>query len=525
MAILNKRVAVIGDGPAGLMLVLHLLNKVKTIHWYGENSKPGAGKLNRYNRVPANTHLKYLSAFFREQLGWHPDGGLQSISEDQSSDLVSIAEVMSRNSIEFKQDLQYLYEIAAVESSKSSTNFNTSGPNGHCDLNLLARLLAHMGGMLAELASTSASTSRSLQDELGIKSTVRYHFERVEDIIHADPSARWKILARSCKTEIVDDVVLAVGPKPRVAGSPWLRNCHAEMISLYTALDPHQLVQEVDNTDVVAVLGLSHSALLVLRNLIEEVTVRHVKCFYKKPLCYYKELSIAQLDEFSTTDDIIEYIRDYIKCNEPGLFPDGKADFLIHDNYGVKGLAAMFANTQIIQDEKRAGITCHDDKGNIFTLPHYVSTRPEQVSFHPVQHTDKPDLDLERKLDGVTKIIHAVGLERAPLPRIHYKGRRWIDKEVSYDRSSCRITYCQKNKLDTDEREERHFPGLYGAGHAFPEERVFRHVPDEIGLRWDQVIADEHVSNLLQEKETTEGVSDFALTAKHKLVPAILQIR
>ncbi len=226
-----------------------------------------------------------------------------------------------------------------------------------------------------------------------------------------------------------------------------------------------------------------------------------------------------------TTDDIIEYIRDYIKSNEPGSFPDGKADFLIHDNYGVKGLAAMFANTNIVQDENRAGLTCHDDKGNIFTLPHYVSTRPEEVSFHPVRHTDKPDLDLERELDGVTKIIHAVGLERAPLPGIHYKGRCWIDEEVSYDRSSCRITYCQNNKSDTDERKARHFPGLYGAGHAFPEERVFRHVPDEIGLRWDQVIADEHVSNLLQEKETTEGVSDFALTAKEKLVPAILQIR
>jgi len=80
------------------------------------------------------------------------------------------------------------------------------------------------------------------------------------------------------------NVVLAVGAEPKV-----LPFVGPEMVALCDALDVKRLDSVCQKDDVVAVFGSSHSAILVLRNLIDS-GIRRVVNFYQHPLRYAVEL-------------------------------------------------------------------------------------------------------------------------------------------------------------------------------------------------------------------------------------------
>lgn len=86
---------------------------------------------------------------------------------------------------------------------------------------------------------------------------------------------------RNPETLLAKNVILAIGSEPKS-----LQFDHLNEIPLTTALNPEALNQACKDTDVVAVFGSSHSAIIILKSLLEQTNVRHVINFYQDPLRY-----------------------------------------------------------------------------------------------------------------------------------------------------------------------------------------------------------------------------------------------
>jgi len=75
------------------------------------------------------------------------------------------------------------------------------------------------------------------------------------------------------------NIILAVGSEPKTMPSP------IPLIPMEDALDKEKLAKWVDHQDVVGVFGASHSAIIVIRLLLE-LGVKEVINFYRAPLRY-----------------------------------------------------------------------------------------------------------------------------------------------------------------------------------------------------------------------------------------------
>ena len=80
---------------------------------------------------------------------------------------------------------------------------------------------------------------------------------------------------------LAKNVILATGSEPK---SLQFENIYE--IPLTTALNPEALNQACEPEDVVAVFGSSHSAIIILKSLLEQTNVRQVINFYQDPLRY-----------------------------------------------------------------------------------------------------------------------------------------------------------------------------------------------------------------------------------------------
>ncbi len=162
---------------------------------------------------------------------------------------------------------------------------------------------------------------------------------------------------------LAKNVILAIGSESKT-----LSLAGHELISLETALDPVKLKEAVGPLDTIAVFGSSHSAILVLANLIE-LKAKKVINFYRSPHKY-------------------------------AVFLD---DWILFDDTGLKGFSAKWAKE-------------HLDG----TLPHNLS------------RVLTSDHTFEESLALCNKAIYAVGFERRKLPileqyeRLHYDDRTGI---------------------------------------------------------------------------------------------------
>jgi lysine/ornithine N-monooxygenase len=108
-------------------------------------------------------------------------------------------------------------------------------------------------------------------------------------------------------------VVLATGTIPKSL------NIHnfevTEEIDLSTALTPSKLKQELKSDDKAAVFGSSHSAMIIIRNLLE-AGVNDVANFYLEPLKYAVNMG----------------------------------DYTLYDNSGLKGETAKWVRKNISQN-------------------------------------------------------------------------------------------------------------------------------------------------------------------------------
>jgi len=142
----------------------------------------------------------------------------------------------------------------------------------------------------------------------------------------------------------------------------------------------------VTSSDVIGVVGSSHSAVLCLRNLLESKVSPRVINLYRSPLLYAVHL------------------------------PDGR---IMHDNTGLKGIAADWARERLEAGVfERAG-------------------RLERVCIK-----DSPETVVQA-LDRCSAVVHAVGFSRNPLPAIVREDGTPLMHQVVHDTKSGHIVGAQ----------------------------------------------------------------------------------
>lgn len=149
----------------------------------------------------------------------------------------------------------------------------------------------------------------------------------------------------------VNKVILAIGAEPKC-----LPISSVPIISLQDAMDSERLKNHVSHEDTVAVFGSSHSAILILRNLVEQ-KVKHIINFYRQPLRYAIPFE----------------------------------DWILFDDTGLKGTTAEWARS-------------HIDSGLL----------------HNVERIYSDENNIKNNLSRCTKAIYAIGFERRVFPKIEH---------------------------------------------------------------------------------------------------------
>lgn len=331
----------------------------------------------------------------------------------------------------------------------SVSGFSSLDPERGCDLahanDLVRKLTDHIKGM------------GSVRDMKGVVTRL----ERVDGLwrlsvdascASADAEGGYSgaTSGASSSSLLAERVFLATGSHPRTfapaeaphvlsaarTGAPAAQELHLDL-----GLSPRALAAGIRPEDEVAVVGASHSAVLVLKNLHElpaAARPRRIVNFYRSGLRY------------------AEY-----KDDEHG-------QWILRDNTGLKGVAADWARV-------------HLEEGMQGAVPGLQRVR---LSGQPGQDQEVYD----RALKGCTKIIYAVGgwprsplcgpstrsaaklpcsalapaagYDRNRLPELVAEGGRVVDSEaVRHDRSTGQLL----------EGSGAPLPGLFGFGIAFPE--------------------------------------------------------
>ncbi len=123
---------------------------------------------------------------------------------------------------------------------------------------------------------------------------------------------RWTVQLRKNTSFSAKNVVLAVGAEPRQ-----LNFSIPQMIPMQDAMDNQRIQQHCDKNSTIAVFGSSHSAILVLRNLLEN-GVKRVINFYRSPLRYAVYLGDSILfDDTGLKGSTAEWARECIDGQWP----------------------------------------------------------------------------------------------------------------------------------------------------------------------------------------------------------------
>lgn len=157
--------------------------------------------------------------------------------------------------------LKFYTACASFQYDASSKDFaiNALNPERTCQLSLAAEPLQWITNILRKKVIT-------LEDKA----------------IHLKLHQRqWEISLAKTDKMIAKSVILATGAEPKS-----LSFSGVEEITLKTALDPKKLSRAVGSEDTVAVFGSSHSAIIIIKALLEECHVKKVINFYREPLRY-----------------------------------------------------------------------------------------------------------------------------------------------------------------------------------------------------------------------------------------------
>ncbi|HSW69708.1 MAG TPA: pyridine nucleotide-disulfide oxidoreductase [Gammaproteobacteria bacterium] len=179
-----------------------------------------------------------------------------------------------------------------------------------------------------------------------------------ENIVLRD--RKWEIQLRAGAGVSAKNIVLAMG-----AESKQLNYSAPVVVPLQDAVDHERIQQHCEKEDTVAVFGSSHSATLVLRNLVNQ-GIKRIVNFYRAPMRYAVDMN----------------------------------DWILFDDTGLKGIAAEWARQNI------------DGK-----LP---------VNLERVYSNDE---NIEHFLPQCNKVVYAIGFHRRALPVVENIGHLAYIKE------------------------------------------------------------------------------------------------
>jgi hypothetical protein len=365
---LSASAVVVGAGPAGITVVGNLLEHGQNpLVWVDPSFR--AGRVNaQYREVPSNTKVNLF--------------------------------------IQFAQAVEPFKVI--VESAEKPNAFTA-----------LEKLPQEQGCSL----SYAADLCLMLTEGLTKRSDVEPQQAKVTTATLDERSNTWTVGLSDGRSVTTSALVLCTGSEPRPDELTSIRELHAEHIRpihLDIALTPSKLAETFDPAaeSTVAVIGASHSAILVLMNLVNLASSSHphlrVKWFTRNHLRY------------------AEY----------------KEGWILRDNTGLKGQAAEWARQHL--------------DGEAFP------NSPVSKIITKVW-TAKNEQEIYRtELPQCTDIIQAIGYVRNPIPSlgiIKNDGSR-ITPYITYDHLNGRF---YSNGKPGGENRHAYIPGLFGAGIAFPE--------------------------------------------------------
>ncbi|KAF4610383.1 hypothetical protein G7Y89_g15736 [Cudoniella acicularis] len=357
----NKKykAVVVGAGPGGIAVVGNLLEQKKEpILWIDDQFN--GGRLNKYYReVPSNTKVKFFVGY-AEGVAAFRDVAKEAPEPNPYTHLKGL-----------KQE-ETCHIAEAADLCLMLTN-GLNPPKG------VYKQLGHLS-----VAGWSEGNNWTVKLE----------------------SADEKISLPDISSDLL---VLCTGSSPTTGPLP-IKNI--EEIGLDPALKPSLLTTLLPtDTDItVGVIGASHSAILVLRNLYNLASSTHpklrIKWFTRHPLRYAEER-------------------------------DG---WILRDNIGLKGQVATWAKENL-----------EDDKLPTSDVNRYLEK---------VVTTREKEQDLYKAhLTTCTHVVQAIGYQQNKIPIIQRDGK---ELEIKYN-----------NKTGAfDDGQGKKVPGLYGAGIAWPERVV-----------------------------------------------------
>lgn len=205
-------------------------------------------------------------------------------------------------------------------------------------------------------------------------------------------NAIWEIIT-NIEKRYAKHVILAIGSEPNI-----LSYDNKESIALETALNPKELKNQCLPHDVIAVFGSSHSAILILKTLLEDCSVNKVINFYRAPLRY------------------AVYYKDYI----------------LYDDTGLKGIAAEWARKNIdgIIPEKLERFTA--DNENIKAQLPYITKVIAAVGFkkRSITVNNSLNFDYDPQTGEIAPSLFGIGIafpeaKENPMGEIEHRVGLW----------------------------------------------------------------------------------------------------
>ncbi|KAM7222600.1 Pyridine nucleotide-disulfide oxidoreductase domain containing protein [Rhypophila decipiens] len=382
----NVAAIVVGGGPAGIAAVGNLLTSIKPeegkIAWVDRDFD--GGLINKkYREVPSNTKAELFSQF--------------AVALKPFEEICDAA-------LKPERKPNALTELRQLPQDKT------------CSL--------HYAGNMLKL----------LTDGLAMHDRVSAHPGGVGTMTWDKSTSRWSLTikvdelkAKAYETDFITRsaplVVLCTGASPKFTRLPvdGSRNLYLDIALTPTAL-ARELPRELEKDEgplkegrpiTVGVIGASHSAILVLKNLWD----LHSKSKLDSPL---KNIRVKWFTRYTNLKYAI-YEKDYI----------------IYDNTGLKGTSAKFARRHLEGDSiNTSGV------GKII----------KRVDCSGGEEAEKEQF--EKELPGCDFVVQAIGYEPVPLPIIKNG-----PEVLKFDDTTGGFR-------DGHGKEVR---GLFGAGIAFPE--------------------------------------------------------
>ncbi|KAI0200552.1 hypothetical protein F4808DRAFT_154615 [Astrocystis sublimbata] len=364
---------VVGAGPGGITVVGNLLDQRaetdrRNLVWVDPHFR--GGRVNeRYREVPSNTKVNLF--------------------------------------------VQFAHELSPFKAIVEAT----PKPNA---LTALQELPQDQGCRL----SYAADMCLMLTEGLAVHPQVQSHRGKVTKATLDEQTNVWKVEFDDGSSVTTSSIALCTGSGPVSRALPAIEKIHQQSLKpldLDVALTPSVLTETFDPAadTTVAVVGASHSAILVLMNLVSLASSTHprlrVKWFTRNELRY------AQ-------------------------YMDG---WILRDNTGLKGQAADWAHQNLD--------------------PEAFPNSPVSNVVTKVWTAGREEEAYKAEMPGCTHIVEAVGYAQNPLPQLEITeryGATATPLNVEYDSLSGRF---YKKDGAKSEQQKQYVHGLFGAGIAFPE--------------------------------------------------------